>query len=139
MPTKYANICGNMDSICINMQNMLKICINIQQKYAQYVEICKNMHRKYANICKNIYSICKNIQKYAVKYAKYAILHILHHGICMHSPFKFKFHWQVADGVRNSWYFLSICRRIYAAAVPPGEALWSRLGRPLPVWPATCQ
>ena len=51
----------------------------MQQKYAQYVGICKNMHAK---ICKNMDSICKNLQqkfaKYAVKYAKYAEVHILH-------------------------------------------------------------
>ena len=51
----------------------------MQQKYAQYVGICKNMHAK---ICKNMDSICKKLQqkfaKYAVKYAKYAEVHILH-------------------------------------------------------------
>ena len=35
----------------------------MQQKYAQYVEICKNMHIKYAKICKNMDWICKNMQK----------------------------------------------------------------------------
>ena len=51
----------------------------MQPKYAQYVEICKNMHIKYAHIFKNTDSICKNMQKkYAVKYAKHAEVHILH-------------------------------------------------------------
>ena len=66
-----------------NMQNMLKIMHKYaQQKYAQYVEICKNMHIKYANICKNMDFICKicykNMQKYAVKYAAVHISYNLH-------------------------------------------------------------
>ena len=62
----------------------------MQLKYAQYLEICENMHMKYAKICKNMDSMCKNMQKkmqkYALKYAQYAevqhaevhILHISH-------------------------------------------------------------
>ena len=35
---KYANVCENMDSICLNMHKYAtKICRNMQQKYANYV------------------------------------------------------------------------------------------------------
>ena len=79
MQIKCANICQNMDSICIKMQNMLKTCMNMQQKFAQYIEICKNHNLKnvhmqiYAKIWTRYAKICNknlNMQKYAVQYAK---------------------------------------------------------------------
>ena len=53
---------------------MLRICINMQLKYAQYSKNMQKYARKYANICK-IYvkimdSICRNMHKICIKYAR---------------------------------------------------------------------
>ena len=37
--------------------------LNMQQKYAQHVQVCKTMHIKYSKICKNMDSICKICNK----------------------------------------------------------------------------